>query len=123
LRRFTFFLGVFSVGLVVFLLLTGQFQGTEEPIENTETEPPLDVTEQNHVTHRSYDYSLGRLRFTLRGLVDLSSGLVLSPDNLVNQRAIFVGGGENGLAIALDLMAAGDDYGAAVVVAEFGEVA
>ncbi|HIG05772.1 MAG TPA: hypothetical protein EYQ08_08610 [Planctomycetes bacterium] len=85
MRRFTFFLGVFSVGLVVFLLLTGQFQGTEETFENIETEPPLDATEQNHVVLPFYDYSLGRLRFTLRGLVDLSSGLVLSPGNLMNQ--------------------------------------
>ena len=85
MRRFTFFLGVFSVGLVVFLLLTGQFQGTEETFENIETEPPLDATEQNHVILPFYDYSLGRLRFTLRGLVDLSSGLVLSPGNLMNQ--------------------------------------
>ena len=85
MKRLAFFLGVFSVGLVVFLLLTGQFQGTEETFENIETEPPLETIEQNHVTLPFYDYSLGRLRFTLRGLIDLSSGLVLSPDNLVNQ--------------------------------------
>ncbi|MDE0960659.1 MAG: hypothetical protein OSB09_07750 [Planctomycetota bacterium] len=86
MSRLAFFLGVFSVGLVVFLLLTGQFQGRDESFEEVEPEPEVDVSEQNRVTHHSYDYSLGRLRFTLRGLVDLSSGLVLSPNNLVNQR-------------------------------------
>jgi len=88
LKRLSFFLGVFSVGLVVFLLLTGQFGGLESGSESTTAAENFPTVEQNRVTHHSYDYSLGRLRFTLRGQMDLSSGVVLSPENLISQRAL-----------------------------------
>ncbi|MGE4619600.1 MAG: hypothetical protein AAEJ04_07310, partial [Planctomycetota bacterium] len=88
MKRISFFLGVFSVGLVVFLLLTGQFGGLESASNVDPAAETFPEVEQNRVTHHSYDYSLGRLRFTLRGEMDLSSGLVLSADNLVSQRAL-----------------------------------
>ncbi|MEC9476297.1 MAG: hypothetical protein VX764_04590 [Planctomycetota bacterium] len=88
MKRLSFFLGVFSVGLVAFLLLTGQF-GSPEIDPSSSTEPDrFPEVKQNRVTHHSYDYTLGRLRFTLRGEMDLSSGVVLSPENLVSQRAL-----------------------------------
>ena len=88
MKRLSFFLGVFSVGLVVFLLLTGQFGGLESGSESTTAAENFPTVEQNRVTHHSYDYSLGRLRFTLRGQMDLSSGVVLSPENLISKRAL-----------------------------------
>jgi lipopolysaccharide export system protein LptA len=86
LSRLAFFLGVFSVGLVVFLFLTGQFSISDENPDGVSPIEPIETTDLNRVTHHSYDYALGRLRFTLRGEVDLTSGLVLSPENLVSQR-------------------------------------
>ncbi len=88
MKRISFFIGVFSVGLVVFLLLTGQFGGIGASEEETTTGDAFPEVTQNRVTHHSYDYSLGRLRFTLRGLMDLSSGVVLSPENLISQRTL-----------------------------------
>ena len=86
MSRITFFLGVFSIGLVAFLFFTGQFQGTpEEPLEGFDLEPLL-PSDQNRVVHHSHDYSLGRWRYTLRGRIDLSSGVVLSPDTLIRQK-------------------------------------
>lgn len=86
MSRLAFFLGVFSVGLVVFLFLTGQFSISDENPDGVSPIEPIETTDLNRVTHHSYDYALGRLRFTLRGEVDLTSGLVLSPENLVSQR-------------------------------------
>ena len=86
MSRITFFLGVFSIGLVAFLFFTGQFQGApEEPLEGFDLEPLL-PSDQNRVVHHSHDYSLGRWRYTLRGRIDLSSGVVLSPDTLIRQK-------------------------------------
>ena len=86
MSRLAFFLGVFSVGLVVFLFMTGQFSASDENQAGVSPIEPIDQTDLNRVTHHSYDYSLGRLRFTLRGEVDLTSGVVLSPESLVSQR-------------------------------------
>ncbi len=86
MSRLAFFLGVFSVGLVVFLFMTGQFSATDDNPEGASPIEPIDLTELNRVSAPFYDYSLGRLRFILRGEVDLTSGLVLSPDNLNSQR-------------------------------------
>ena len=88
MKRISFFLGVFSVGLVVFLLLTGQFGGIGASEEETTTGDAFPEVTRNRVTHHSYDYTLGRLRFTLRGLMELSSGVVLSSENLISQRTL-----------------------------------
>ncbi|RTZ88461.1 MAG: hypothetical protein DSY92_10990 [Planctomycetota bacterium] len=86
MSRLAFFLGVFSVGLVVFLFLTGQFSISDENPDGVSPIEPIEPIDRNRVSAPFYDYSFGRLRFILRGEVDLTSGLVLSPDSLESQR-------------------------------------
>ena len=89
MKRLSFFLGIFSVGLVAFLALTGQFGGKDTDGEFADTdEVDLEPVEQNRMSYRSYDLIRGRLRFLLKGHMDNSSGVVLSAENLVSQTTL-----------------------------------
>ncbi|MGB1660893.1 MAG: hypothetical protein ACPHP7_06440 [Planctomycetota bacterium] len=89
MKRLSFFLGIFSVGLVAFLGLTGQFGGPQENGDLSDVEElDLEPVNQNRMSYRSYDMIRGRLRFLLKGHMDASSGVVISPENLVNQTTL-----------------------------------
>ena len=89
MKRLSFFLGIFSVGLVAFLGLTGQFGGQNENSDFSEVEEvDLNPVDQNRMSYRSYDMIRGRLRFLLKGHMDASSGVVISPENLVSQTTL-----------------------------------
>ena len=89
MKRLSFFLGIFSVGLVAFLGLTGQFGGPQENSDLADVEEiNLEPVDQNRMSYRSYDMIRGRLRFLLKGHMDASSGVVISPENLVNQTTL-----------------------------------
>ncbi|MAJ29166.1 hypothetical protein CBD41_07095 [bacterium TMED181] len=89
MKRLSFFLGIFSVGLVAFLVLTGQFGGREETDEFSDSdEIDINPLNQNRMSYRSYDMIRGRLRFLLKGHMDSTSGVVISPENLVRQTTL-----------------------------------
>ena len=91
MKRFSFFLAVFSVGLMTFMVLTGQFYkmfGDNEPAGATVPEVPTIETGGNRLVYRNYDFKAGRLRFTVEGVMASSGGLVLSPESLQQQREI-----------------------------------
>ena len=89
MKRLSFFLGVFSMGLVAFLVLTGQFGSSEEnsTLPSFELEELAPLT-RNQVTFRSHDPIRGRLRFVLKGDLDISSGVTFSSENLTQQRTL-----------------------------------
>ncbi len=89
IKRLSFFLGVFSMGLVAFLVLTGQFGSSEEnsTLPSFELEELAPLT-RNQVTFRSHDPIRGRLRFVLKGDLDISSGVTFSSENLTQQRTL-----------------------------------
>jgi len=89
MKRLSFFIGIFSVGLVAFLILTGQFTGSGSERSDSEAEEiDLNPVEKNRMSYRSYDLIRGRLRFLLKGYMDNSSGVVLSAENLVRQTTL-----------------------------------
>ncbi|MFQ5653995.1 MAG: hypothetical protein ACE5GW_04610, partial [Planctomycetota bacterium] len=93
MKRFSFFLAVFSVGLVVFLLLTGQFgklfrAGEENGDGSSASRQEEPEETRNVVTYYNHDYEKGRVRFSLRGVVDGSSSLKLNLDNISSQRSL-----------------------------------
>lgn len=97
MRRFSFFIAVFSIGLVLFLLLTGQFgklfQGAggdrDTATETTDApESPFDAVDENIITYHNHDYDRGRIRFTIRGSIDGSSELNVSPQAINQQRTL-----------------------------------
>ena len=54
MKRLSFFLGIFSVGLVAFLVLTGQFGGREETDEFSDSdEIDINPLNQNRMSYRS----------------------------------------------------------------------
>ncbi|MCI0652051.1 MAG: hypothetical protein L0Z55_09220 [Planctomycetes bacterium] len=72
MRRFAFFLAVFSVGLMIFLVATGQlgrlFQAGSAARAPTIAEDPFErEPERNALSFNSMDHDLGRLRFELHG--------------------------------------------------------
>lgn len=91
MKRFSFFLAVFSIGLMTFMILTGQFYKMFGDGEASETQPPAILPETdraNRLTYHDYDYEAGRKRFTVEGEMASSGGLVLSPESLQQQRQI-----------------------------------
>lgn len=72
MKRFTFFIGVFCAGLVLFLLFTGQFSkvftgggATDDSLPEWAQKTRDETT--NRVTYPEYDHEKGRLRFHLVG--------------------------------------------------------
>lgn len=98
MKRFSFFLAVFSVGLLLFLLLTGQFGtltgGGGPPPEGggtAATEPIQEPSRgEKRITYHKHDYERGRLEFTLRGAIEGSSEMRISsnPEELGQPRAL-----------------------------------
>jgi len=98
MKRFSFFLAVFSVGLVLFLLLTGQFgrlsrdggSSREEAATPIETLPGGPTRGEKRITYQEYDYDRGRLVFTLRGAIEGSSEMRITsnPEELGQARAL-----------------------------------
>lgn len=101
MKRFSFFLAVFSIGLLLFLLITGQFgsmfsgksTSVTEPGGSDEAETPLVVEpEKNLVTHHVHDYDKGRVRMTVSGEIEgenqlsVLGGGIGDPRTLVNAK-------------------------------------
>lgn len=91
MKGIAFFIGVFSAGLVIFLLFTGQistlFTGGPDDetgqIQSAENNPE----NPNQVSHTALDPNTGRVRFTLSGNLDdesLSMDQIDAPTTLSN---------------------------------------
>lgn len=74
MKGFSFFVGVFSAGLVIFLFFTGQFSalftGPDGSVGGAEWTEPFDSEDVNRVNHTSIDPDAGRVQFTLSGDLD-----------------------------------------------------
>ncbi len=87
MKRFSFFLAVFSVGLVMFLLLTGQFGKLFQGSSSRDGEswgrmeaPEHPAAGEKLITYHKHDYDRGRLQFTLRGEIEGPGELLLTPN-------------------------------------------
>ena len=95
MKRFSFFLAVFSVGLVLFLLLTGQFGKMfsgrtgepETPIAGPEGGTGIPEENRNEVTFHKHDYTKGRLQMTIRGVIE-EDDLPMSTEVISRQRTL-----------------------------------
>lgn len=85
MRRFTFFLGVLSTGLLVFLLLTGQL-GKLFRAGETRSEPevidttPIAPEEENRIRYHNLDYTNMRVRFSIEGYLDSGTKMSARPE-------------------------------------------
>ncbi|MEM7260718.1 MAG: hypothetical protein AAF488_01920 [Planctomycetota bacterium] len=88
MRRFGLFVGVFSVGLVLFMALTGQLsrfiQEDRDPFASDDWAD--DSTRHNQVVIYDPDVKNGRPRFSLRGVIDSSEPLKIN-DTQMGKRA------------------------------------
>ncbi|MCA8962067.1 MAG: hypothetical protein KDC38_16185, partial [Planctomycetes bacterium] len=79
MRRIGLFLGVFSVGLVLFMALTGQLsrfiQEDRDPFDGSAWS---DADDENVVVIQNADAKNGRVRFKLRGVIDSSEPLKIN---------------------------------------------
>ncbi len=92
MKRFGFFLAVFSVGLLVLLLSTGQldklFRAGDSTVELPRMAPPArSGAQRDRMEFRSLDLARGRERFTISGTTDEAA--YLDPQNLQNARNFY----------------------------------
>jgi hypothetical protein len=90
MKRFSFFLAVFSVGLLLFLLLTGQFgklfQGRASDGEGVPIGGPDRPGDgERRITHHKHDYDRGRLQFTLKGVLEGEADYLMSMTQNMDQ--------------------------------------
>jgi len=97
MKRFSFFLAVFSIGLVGFLLMTGQFgalftggAGVISDAEPTRPFPdhPMRRSGKNEITIHKPDYERGRTLLTLRGELEGSTEVAIDPTGFKPRRTL-----------------------------------
>lgn len=94
MKRFTFFISIFSVGLVLFLFFTNQFGRLFDSGAGNEPKPAWieeaqRAGEKNRVTFRKRDRANGRLQFIVQGdLDDQGSGTGFDMANLQQSQAL-----------------------------------
>ncbi|MEE8142701.1 MAG: hypothetical protein V3T77_06340, partial [Planctomycetota bacterium] len=84
MRRVGFFLAVFCIGLMAFLVFTGQFgkmfYGSGAPFEPFEVwpDPNGDEDDRNFFKYYSHDLKRGRVRFIISGVIEGDRGLEIN---------------------------------------------